>query len=83
MEIVITYSSGGILSKEYRKQVSLSSADYIRVTVEDTTEEVMLPLEYSAKEEAELLVTLNGQSGAYRIKGRDRIYFSLEEANVK
>lgn len=79
LEIVITYSSGGILSKEYRKQVSLSSADYIRVTVEDTTEEVMLPLEYSAKEEAELLVTLNGQSGAYRIKGRDRIYFSLEE----
>ncbi len=79
LEIVITYASDGILSKEYRKQISLSAMDYIRVTVEDVTEDVMLPLEYSAKEEAELLVTLNGQSGAYRIKGRDRIYFSLEE----
>lgn len=79
LEIVITYASDGILSKEYRKQISLSAMDYIRVTVEDVTEEVMLPLEYSATEEGELQVTLNGQSGVYRIKGRDRIYFSLEE----
>lgn len=81
LEIVVTYSSDGILSSEYRKQISLSAMDYIRITVEDVTEEVMLPMEYSAKDEAELTVIINGQSGTYRITGRDCIYFSLEEGN--
>ena len=81
LEIVVTYTLDGILSGEYVKKVDLSSNDYIRIPDEDVTTEVMLPLEYSAKEAAQLTVSINGQTGVYRIKGQDTIFFTLEEGN--
>lgn len=81
LEIVVTYTLDGILSGEYVKKVDLSSNDYIRIPDEDVTTKVMLPLEYSAKEAAQLTVSINGQTGVYRIKGQDTIFFTLEEGN--
>ncbi len=81
LEIVVTYTQDGILSKEYVKKIDLTSVDYIRIPEKDVTTEVMLPLEYSSKEAAQLTVRINGQEGVYRIKGQDTIFFTLEEGN--
>lgn len=81
LDISVAYTLDGILSKEYAKTIDLSSMDYLRYTGEDVTGEAMLPLEYSSKEAAQLTVTLNGQTGVYRIKGQDTIFFSLVEGN--
>ena len=81
LEIVVNYTLDGVLSKEYVKKIDLTSMDYIRIPEEDVTTEAMLPLTYSSKDAAQLTVTINGQSGVYRIKGQDTIFFTLEEGN--
>jgi len=81
LEIIVTYTLDGVLSREYVKALDLTSSDYIRLVGDDVTTEVMLPLEYSSKEAAQLTVSINGQSGVYRIKGQDTIFFTLEEGN--
>lgn len=81
LEIAVAYTLDGVLSKEYVKEIDLTSMDYIRIPEEDVTTEAMFPLTYSSKEAAQLIVTINGQEGVYRIKGQDTIYFTLEEGN--
>ncbi len=81
LDIVVTYSLDGILSEEYVKHLTLDSGEYIRVDVEDVSTDIMIPLEYSSKEAAQLTVSINGQEGVYRIKGKDTIFFTLEEGN--